>query len=46
MDVDMMLKQMDLMMPVEMATPLKAITVECAGHRKYILVKKKNQCKV
>ncbi|GAB1869253.1 General odorant-binding protein 72-like [Camponotus japonicus] len=31
-DVGMMLKQMDLMMPVEMATPLKAVTTECAGH--------------
>jgi len=42
----MMLKQMDLMMPVEMATPLKAVTTECAGHRKYIFVKKRNQYKV
>ncbi|CAL1674310.1 unnamed protein product [Lasius platythorax] len=30
-DDGMMLKQMDLMMPVEMATPLKAVTTTCAA---------------
>lgn len=38
----MMLKQMDLMMPVEMATPLKAVTTACAARRKYIFVKQES----
>lgn len=34
-DDGMMIKQLDLMMPVEMAGPLKATATKCAGERKF-----------
>lgn len=36
----MMLKQMDLLMPVDMAGPLKATSSKCAGERKFSFINK------
>jgi len=35
-DITMMIKQLDLLMPLDMATPLKETSITCANERKFI----------